>query len=105
MLYLLDKTVSIHRLSEVAGNKQSYSTLTTTLEATIQPISDGKSSMAGGSSGKMYVIYLDVDQNILVGDKVKDRNGNIYKVIAGGVENRDDGFMADYMKLTVQKIN
>lgn len=105
MYYLLDKTVSIHRLSEVAGNKQSYSTLTTTLQATIQPISDGKAAMAGGGYGKMFVCYLDVDRNIVVGDRVKDRNGNTYKVISGGIENRDDGFVADYFKITMQKIN
>lgn len=53
----------------------------------------------------MFVCYLDVDRNIVVGDRVKDRNGNVYKVISGGVENRDDGFVADYFKITMQKIN
>lgn len=104
-MFLLDKTVAIHRLSEVAGNKQTYSTLTTTLQATIQPISDGKAAMAGGGYGKMFVCYLDVDRNIIVGDKVLDRDGNIYKVISGGVENRNDGFAADYFKITMQKVN
>jgi hypothetical protein len=104
-MFLLDRTVAIYRLSEVAGNKQSYSTLTTTLESTIQPISDGKAAMAGGAYGKMFVAYFDVDRDIVVGDKVLDRNGNWYKVISGGVENRDDGFMADYFKITMQKIN
>jgi hypothetical protein len=104
-MFLLDRTVAIYRLSEVAGNKQSYSTLTTTLEATIQPLSEGKTAMAGGSYGKMFVCYLDVDQNIRVGDKVKDRDGNWYKVISGGIENRNDGFMANYFKITMQKIN
>jgi hypothetical protein len=104
-MFLLDRTVAIYRLSQIAGNKQSYSTLTTTLQATIQPLSEAKTAMAGGSYGKMFVCFLDVDRDIVVGDKIQDRDGNIYKVISGGVENRNDGFAADYLKVTMQKIN
>ena len=104
-MLLLDRTVSIHRLQDLGGNRQGYSTLTTTLEATIQPLGEAKTAMAGGQYGKMFVIYMDVDKDVQAGDKIKDADGNVYKIISGGVENRNDGFMADFMKVTVQKVN
>lgn len=104
-MLLLDKTVAIYRLEEVSGNRQSYTTVTTTLQAAIQPISDIKSGMAGDQYGKLYVCYLDVDQDIQPGDKVIDRNGIHYKIMSGGIENRDDGFMAQHMKVTMQRVN
>lgn len=104
-MLLLDRNISIHRLYDIGGNRQGYSTLTTTMEATIQPLSEAKTAMAGGSFGKMFAIYLDVDKNIIAGDKIKDMDGNVYKVISGGIENRNDGMIADFMKITVQKVN
>jgi len=104
-MLLLDRTISVYRLAELANNTQGYSTLTTTLEATIQPLGDSKSGMAGGSSGKMFKIFMDVDSNVAEGDQIRDRDGNIYKIVSGGLENRTDGFMADYMGITAQKIN
>lgn len=103
-MLLLDRTVAIYRLTK-NGNLQSYSTLTTTLEATIQPISEGKVTMAGSGHGKMFVCYLEVDKDVIEGDEVRDRDGNIYKIIAGGIERRNDGFLADHLKITMQKTN
>ena len=103
--FFLDKTVNIYRLQDVNGTRQSYTTFTTTIESCIQPLGDAKTAQAGGSYGKMYKIYVDVNTNIQDGDKVKDVNGNWYKVIAGGIEKRDDGLIADYTGITVQKIN
>ena len=105
MLIQLDRTISIHRLSTVDGNKTSYITYTTTMEATIQPLSDSKAGMAGGASGSLFKIYLDAGKNIQENDEVRDDDGNIYKVISGGIHNRNDGFVADYLEVTVQKIN
>ena len=104
-MLLLETNVAIYRLSDLGGNKQGYATLTTTLEATIQPLGESKTAMAGGSYGKMFKIFMDVDSNVVEGDQIRDRNGNIYKIISGGLENRTDGLMADYMGVTVQKIN
>lgn len=104
-IILLDRTIQVHRLTEVGYNRQAYTTYTTTLQCTIQPLGDEKTAMAGGSFGKMFKIYLDEGRNVKEGDKILDRDGHWYKVIAGGVENRNDGFMADYLGLTVQKIN
>ena len=95
----------IYRLSTVSGDRSSYSTFTSSLEATIQPLGDSKASMYGGDFGKMFNIFLDVDRDIKEADQIRDADGNIYQVVAGGKENRNDGFIADYLGLTVKKIN
>jgi hypothetical protein len=100
-----DKVISVYKLEDVDGTRQHYTTWTTTIDCTIQPLGDSKTALAGGSYGKMYKIFIDVDTNIKDGDKIKDKLGNWYEVMAGGVENRNDGFIADYMSLTVKKIN
>ena len=102
---MLDKTVSIYRLSAIDQNKSSYTTFTTTIQATIQPLGEQKASMLGGSHGEMFVIYMDVDKGIKENDQIRDFQGNIYKVIGGGIKNRNDGFVADYLEITVQKIS
>jgi len=104
-MILLDRNVIIYRLSDIGGNKSSYSTFTSSLEATIQPLDNSKAGMYGGDHGKMYKIYLDVDRDIVEGDQIRDADGNIYQVEAGGINNRNDGFMADYMGIVVKKIN
>jgi hypothetical protein len=106
MIILLDRFIRIYRASQVAGwNRQSYTTFTTSIECTIQPLGDEKTAMAGGSYGKMFVIYMEVDQNLVEGDQVRDYLGNIYEIVSGGLENRNDGFIADYMSVIVKKIN
>ena len=105
MLIQLDRNIAIYRLELVTGDRTRYATLTTTLQATIQPLGDEKAAMFGGSSGKMFMIYCDVDSNIKQGDQIRDKEGNIYKVQSGGVENRNDGFIADYMGITCQRID
>lgn len=105
MQIFLDKTVSIHRLSQVNANSTSYTTYTTTMQCTIQPLGDEKTAMAGGSYGKMFKIFMDVDRNVQQDDKLKDKDGNWYKVVSGGIENRNDGFMADYLGIVCQKLN
>ncbi len=104
MYIFLDKTVSVYRLQDLGGNKQGYTTFTTTLEACIQPLGDEKTAMAGGSYGKMFKIYIDVDTNLKEGDKLKDKDGNLYQIVSGGIENRNDGLIADYMGVTVKKV-
>lgn len=75
------------------------------MEATVQPLGDEKAALYGGSFGKMFKIFMDINDNVAEGDRIKDKEGNIYQIVAGGVENRTDGFMADYMGIIVKKIN
>ena len=104
-MLLLDRIISVYRLGDIGNNKQNYSTWTTTLEATIQPLGDSKTAMAGGSFGKMFKIYMDVDCDVIEGDQIRDKDGNIYEIVSGGIEKRNDGFMADYLGIVCKKIN
>jgi hypothetical protein len=100
-MLLLDRYIKVHRLADVGRNKSSYLTLTVSIDATIQPASDTKLANYGGSHSELFSIYCDVDRDIKEGDEVRDYDGNIYKIEAGGVKNRNDGFIADYMDLIV----
>jgi hypothetical protein len=104
-MLLLERTVAIYRLSSLGGNKTGYTTLTTTLIATIQPLGEEKTALYGEAHGKMFKIFMDVDKNVKSGDQVRDKDGNIYKILSDGVENRNDGFIADYLGITAIKVN
>jgi hypothetical protein len=105
MLILLDSTVNIYRLSQVSGNKSRYTTLTTSIQSTTQPLGEEKAQFFGGSHGKMYKVFTDVGEDIKEGDQIRDKDGNVYQVVSGGLEKRNDGFMADYMGIVCSKIN
>ena len=104
-MILLDKTVSIHRLSDISSNKSSFSTVTLDQESAIQPAGDSKIGSGVGGYDKLYKIYMDVSVDVKTGDKIKDSDGNIYLIESGGLEKRDDGFIADHLDLTVRKVN
>jgi len=104
-MILLDKTVSVHRLTDIDSNKSSFSTFTLDQDAAIQPAGDTKSGGGVGNYDKLYKIYMDVDTDIQEGDKIKDSDGNIYLIESGGIENRDDGLIADHLELIVKKVN
>lgn len=103
-MILLDTYATIYRLGNESGNKSSYTTLTTSLEATFQP-STMKSTVAGGGSEKSYRIFFDAGANVQDGDKIMDKDGNYYRVESGGVSKRNDGFIADYVAVQARKIN
>lgn len=104
-MLLLDSTVKVHRLSQVSGNRTAYTTWTVSIESTTQPLGEEKTGFYGGSHGKMFKIFFDAWQDIREGDQIRDYDGNIYQVVAGGVEKRNDGFMADYLGVVVKQIN
>lgn len=101
----LDRTIKVYRQELVSGNKGRYTTYTVSLDCTIQPMGAQKTAMIGGTFGKMYNVFLDVDQPIEAGDILVDNNGNRYKIESGGLENRNDGLIADYMIVVCKKIN
>lgn len=104
-MYLLDRHIKIFRLASVGGNKTAMTTMTTSLESTIQPLGENKTAMFGGNFGKMFKIFIEADKDVKEGDQLRDYEGNIYKIVAGGLENRNDGFIADYMGIVCEKIN
>ena len=103
-MILLDSYVKIYRLSQVSGNRTSFTTLTTSISATTQPLGDSKAEMNTGAAGKQYKIFLDSGIDIKDGDQIRDVQGNIYQVMSGGIDNRTDGFVSDYIGVRVQKI-
>lgn len=99
----LERNATIIRLQATTGNKTAFSTVT--VEAcTRQPLGDNKIALMGGSHGKMFIIYFDVDANVKEGDKIKI-GSDYYRVESGGVNKRDDGVIADYLSATVTKID
>ena len=104
-MLMLESTVNIYRLGVVSGNKSKYTTLTTSIQSTTQPLGEEKVQFFGGSYGKMFKIFMDVGEDVEEGDQLRDKDGNIYQVVSGGLERRTDGFMADYLGIVVKKIN
>lgn len=102
---LLDRYVAVYRLSQVSGDRTKFTTLTTSIESTVQPLSDSKGGSGYGSHEKMFRIYMDAGETVNEGDQIRDKDGNIYQIVSGGINKRTDGFMADYMGVTVKKIN
>jgi len=100
----LEKNATIIRLQATSGNKSSFNTITASVECTRQPLDDGKASLFGGSFGKMFVIYFEVNANVKEGDKIKIGN-EYYRVESGGVNKRDDGIIADYLSVVVSRID
>ena len=99
--HLLSNTVVITRLTEVSGDKQAYSTVTS-VEGHIQPISASKAALYDGVFGKTYKIYTDGETAIQAGDKLRDENGNHYTVKAGGVNRRTFGSF-DFREIILER--
>lgn len=104
-MLLLDANIKIFRLTQVSGNRTAYLTFTTSIESTTQPLGAEKAAFYDNAHGKMFRIFLDSSQDVREGDQIRDYEGNIYEIIAGGVDRRNDGFIADYLGVTVKKIN
>jgi len=103
-MILLDRYIKIYRLQDIGNNKRTLTTLTTSIEATVQQLSNTKGGRSFGNNEKLFVIYMDV-RLVNEGDELRDYDGNIYKVEAGGIEKRNDGFIADYLGVIVRKTN
>lgn len=104
-MLLLDRHIKIIRLTSAGYNRSAYTTWTVSIDATIQPLGDQKGGSGFGSNEKLFKVFLEVFNDVREGDQIQDYLGNIYQVVAGGVEQRNDGFMADYLGVVVKKIN
>ena len=81
LLNLFTNRIIISRLTTVSGNKTAYSTITAEY-GSIQRMSDVKVINIGGAIGKIFRLYAEENADIQKGDKLKDSDGNEYKVIA-----------------------
>lgn len=77
---LLTEKVIVGRLVAITGsNKTSFATVTAEY-VNIQRMDEQKSLSIGGAVGKVFRLYADEGADIEEGDKLKDTDGNEYKV-------------------------
>jgi len=100
----LTNEVMIGRLTTVSGDKTRFATMTTSVSAHIQQVSDRKTVELGGAIGKLYKIFFDIGTDIREGDEIIDEGKNRYKVIAGGVRKIDNIGIAQHIEVLCQKV-
>jgi len=103
LINLLNNQVVVSRLGAVSGSKTDWATITS--ESThITQLDAEKSLNLGGSVGKTYIIYADVNADIEDGDRLQDTDtGKIYYVKAGGVDIKNLGSI-DHLEILVELI-
>lgn len=101
LTHWLNKTVIISRMQAVTGDKIALSTVTS-IGGHIQPLDAEKLSLVDGVYGKTFRIWVDLDVDIQEGDKLKDDDGNYYKVRKGGVSPRSFGSIS-YQEVLIEK--
>lgn len=101
--HLLDKTIVVSRLQEIAGtDTMAMLTVTASLPCHIQPITEKKDALSEGVFSKKFAVYLDITTEIKAGDRIKDTNGDDYTVVSDGVTPYSFGSI-DFMKVVVEK--
>lgn len=100
--HLLDISITILRLSEVATDRMAMSTVTSAF-GHIQPQVNDKRGLETGVFGKQFKIYVDGGLDAQAGDRIRDSNGITYNVVAGG-DTRRTFSAIDYKILLVEKI-
>ena len=103
MQFLKDKTVVIARKTQQTGTDKFLASTVTSAQMHIQPLSQEKAELYDGVFGKTYTFYMDAGIDILPGDKLTDEDGEIYKVVTGGVSKRDFGSF-NHKEVIVEKI-
>jgi len=100
--HLLNKNVTIQRLSSTSGDKMAMVTVTAS-DMHIQPIADfGSLNLDDGAFGKTFKIYLDGGIDVQAGDRLKDADGFYYTVRNDGYTRRTFGSI-DYVQLLATK--
>lgn len=100
--HLATGTVIVSRMTQVSGYKQAFSTVTGVLGA-LQPISQQDATLRDGVGGRAYQFFCDVSADIQEGDRLRDSDGNRYRVRAGGVTKRSQGSI-DFKKVVCEKL-
>lgn len=83
---LLGDRIDVYRMAKLTGDKTGYQTMTTSLICNIRLTEPSKAVQFGGAVGQLYTFYLEADANIEVGDQIRDDDGNVYQIEAGGVD-------------------
>ena len=88
-------------MAATSGDKMAMSTVTSS-KAQIQPLDAERTQIVGGVFGKTFRIWVDTSLNIQEGDRLRDEDGNFYKVRKGGVTPRSFGSI-DYKEVLIEK--
>lgn len=81
LVNLYNKCVIVSRMVALSKGKFEFSTITAEYVG-IHRMSNTKTVDVGGSIGKTYRLYCEIDADIEIGDKLVDLDSNSYKVIA-----------------------
>jgi len=98
---LMTQKIVVARVAAVAGNRTTYSTITSEY-ASIHRISDLQAVGIGGQVGKTYRIYTDEGADIQKGDRLKDEDGYIYAVAGVTIPSSLGNFV--HLEITAIKI-
>ena len=69
----------------------------------LQPLSPEKTQAIGGVMGKTWRIFVDASSVIQEGDKIRDENSQLYRVVSGGISRRTQGII-DYKEITIEEV-
>ena len=102
---LRNREITILRLAPVSGRRTSFLTTVTVDYANIQQDQREASLQITGAVGKTYRAYVEVDCDIIDGDRIKDDKGNEFVVSAGGVNSYYDfGGMVQHREVLMVKV-
>lgn len=103
ILHLATNTMIQSRMTTISGYKQAFSTVTSELSGTLQPVANNDSELREGVFGRQFQFFCDVNVDIKEGDRLKDESGNFYRVRAGAVVTRTFGSI-NYKKVICERI-
>lgn len=99
--HFFNKRITISRLKAVSGNKKNFVS-TGTIDAHIQRITDESSFEIYGVYGATHKAWCDVSEDVQVGDKVVDSDGNEYSVVA---INKQDFGLSTHLEVILKEYN
>ena len=101
ILHLATDTMIISRMTAVSGSKFAFATLTG-VRGTLQPLLSDNEQLSNGVYGRTFQFFCDGGVDIQRGDRLKDEDGQFYKVVDGGVVRRQFNAI-DYLKVICER--
>lgn len=102
-LNLLTNQIIVSRLDAVSGNKTNYAA-TMTLDVCIQRMSDVDAVAIGGSIGRTFRLYAEINDDIRKGDKLIDTStGNEYRVTGVSIPANLGNF--EHLEIVIERLD
>jgi len=102
-LHFSSKTVIVSRMTAGGNNTMILATVTS-IRGHIQPLDAERTRLIDGVYGKSYRIWVDTGVSLEDGDRLKDDDGNFYKIRKGGITARAEGSI-DYQEVLIEKVS